>query len=45
MLHALLRGNAHVHCTQEILRITGNLGEHFQKATGFYKVTKGRGQK
>ena len=26
-----------VHCTQKILRITGNLGEYIQKVTGFYK--------
>jgi hypothetical protein len=28
----------HVHCTQEILRITGNIVEYFQKDTGFYKL-------
>ena len=24
-----------IHCTQEILRLTGNLGEYFQKVTAF----------
>ena len=28
----------HVHSTQEIARITGNLDEYFQKVTGFYKI-------
>jgi hypothetical protein len=28
----------HIHGTQEILRITGNLYEYFQKLTGIFKI-------
>ena len=30
--------HTHIHCTQEILRIAGNLDQYFTKVAGFYKL-------